>query len=105
MILVGKPTLAKVHSIGFVVHVDPTLGRIGVELEQFHVLISTTSQCDSPDDICSRTYPAYATIMKELAGQSTHGRVSQVDAPHEIYIDNLATVREVIDDVRSRAGG
>ena len=23
----------------------------------FHVLISTTSQCDSPDDICSRTYP------------------------------------------------
>ena len=23
----------------------------------FHVLISTTSQCDSPDDICGRTYP------------------------------------------------
>ena len=43
--------------------------------------------------------------MKELAGQWTHGCVSQVDAPHEIYIDNLATVREVIDDVRSRAGG
>jgi hypothetical protein len=34
VILVGKPTVAKVHSIGFVVHVDPTLGRIGVELEQ-----------------------------------------------------------------------
>ena len=49
--------------------------------------------------------PAYATIMKELAGQWTHGRVIQVDALHEIYIDNLATVREVIDDVRSRAGG
>jgi pimeloyl-ACP methyl ester carboxylesterase len=71
----------------------------------FHVLISTTSQCDSPDDLCSRTYPAYATIMKELAGQWTHGRVSQVDAPHEIYTDNLATVRAAIDDVLSRAGG
>ena len=71
----------------------------------FHVLISTTSQCDSPDDICSRTYPAYETIMKELAGQWTGGRLSQVDAPHEIYTDNLATVRAVIDDVRSRAGG
>jgi pimeloyl-ACP methyl ester carboxylesterase len=71
----------------------------------FHVLISTTSQCDSPDDICSRTYPAYETIMKELAGQWTEGRFRQVDAPHEIYNANLATVREVIDDVRSRAGG
>jgi pimeloyl-ACP methyl ester carboxylesterase len=71
----------------------------------FHVLISTTSQCDSPDDICSRTYPAYETIMKELAGQWTHGRVSQVDAPHEIYTNNLATVRAAIDDVLSRAGG
>jgi pimeloyl-ACP methyl ester carboxylesterase len=71
----------------------------------FHVLISTTSQCDTPDDICSRTYPAYETIMKELAGQWTDGRYSQVDAPHEIYTANLATVRDVIDDVRSRAGG
>jgi pimeloyl-ACP methyl ester carboxylesterase len=71
----------------------------------FHVLISTTSQCDSPDDICSRTYPAYETIMKELAGEWTDGRLSQIDAPHEIYTDNLATVRAVIDDVRSRAGG
>jgi pimeloyl-ACP methyl ester carboxylesterase len=71
----------------------------------FHVLISTASQCESPGDICSRTYPAYETIMKELAGQWTGGRFSQVDAPHEIYTKKLASVQEVIDDVRSRAGG
>jgi hypothetical protein len=40
--------------------------------------------------------------MKELAEQWTEGRFSRVDAPHEIYNANLATVREVIDDVRSR---
>lgn len=71
----------------------------------FHVLISTTAQCDSPGDICNRTYPAYETINKKIAGQWTEGRYSQVDAPHEIYHANLAKVQEVIDDVLSRAGG
>ncbi len=71
----------------------------------FHLLISTASQCDSPDDICSRTYPDYETIMKELAGQWTDGSFSQVDAPHEIYTANLAAVQAAIDDVLSRAGG
>jgi hypothetical protein len=54
----------------------------------FHVLVSTTSQYDSPENICSRTYPAYETIMKELAGQWIEGRFSQLDAPHEIYNAN-----------------
>jgi hypothetical protein len=31
--------------------------------------------------------------MEELAGQWADGRFSRVDAPHEIYTDNLATVR------------
>ena len=43
--------------------------------------------------------------MKKRAGQWTDGRFSQVDAPHEIYTNKLASVQEVIDDVRSWVGG
>ena len=41
VILVGKRTVAKVHSIGLVVKVDPTLGRVAVELEQHVSVIDT----------------------------------------------------------------
>lgn len=65
-----------------------------------HVLISTVAQCDSPDDICARTYPAYEQIAEDVARRWGEGRSSQVEAPHEIP---TADVRPAIDDVIARA--
>jgi pimeloyl-ACP methyl ester carboxylesterase len=64
-----------------------------------HVLISTVAQCDSPTDICGRTYPAYEQIAKNITQSWGEGRFSQVEAPHEIP---TADVQLAIDDVISR---
>ena len=68
-----------------------------------HVLISTVAQCDSPQDICGRTYPAYQQIAKDLAQQWSGGRFSQVEAPHEIHSADMEAVQRAIDDVISRS--
>ncbi|GAA4712884.1 hypothetical protein GCM10023349_35020 [Nocardioides conyzicola] len=65
-----------------------------------HVLISTAAQCDSPKDICARTYPAYEQISRAVARRWGEGRFSEVEAPHEIPV---ADVQPAIDDVISRA--
>lgn len=67
-----------------------------------HLLISTVAQCDSPDDICGRSYPAYEKIMKRLSQRWAQGRFSQVEAPHEIHRANMSAVQAAIDDVLSR---
>jgi pimeloyl-ACP methyl ester carboxylesterase len=69
----------------------------------FHLLISTIAQCDSPNDVCSRTYPAYTHIMNSVADRWANGRFSQVPASHDIYLDKIRTVRGVIDEVLARA--
>ncbi len=65
-----------------------------------HVLISTVAQCDSPKDICGRTYPAYEQIAKDITQRWGEGRFSQVKAPHDIP---TADVQPAIDDVISRS--
>lgn len=65
-----------------------------------HVLISTVAQCDSPKDICGRTYPAYEQIAKDIAQRWGEGRFSEVEAPHDIP---AADVQPAIDDVISRS--
>jgi pimeloyl-ACP methyl ester carboxylesterase len=69
----------------------------------FHVLISTVAQCDSPNDVCGRTYPAYERIMKSISRRWAQGRFSEVAAPHEIYATDMPAVRAAIDDVLDRA--
>ncbi len=65
-----------------------------------HVLISTVAQCESPQDVCGRTYGAYTQIARDTARRWGRGRFSRVDAPHEIPV---ADVRPAIDDVIARA--
>lgn len=69
----------------------------------FHVLISTVQQCEEPRDVCHRTYPAYAEIMRSLAQSWPEGRFTQVPASHEIYEDDLPDVERAIDDVLARS--
>lgn len=68
-----------------------------------HLLISTVAQCDSPDDICGRTYPAQEEIFKRVVKSWAQGRFSQVEAPHEIHLAHMSAVQAAIDDVLSRA--
>ena len=70
----------------------------------FHLLISTVAQCESPDDICARTYPAYESIMRDLSREWPEGRFTQTRAGHEIYLSNLTAVRAALDDVLQRTG-
>lgn len=68
-----------------------------------HVLISTVAQCDSPKDICGRTYPAYEQIARNLAQRWSGGRFSRVEALHEIHSADMEAVQRAIDDVISRS--
>lgn len=68
----------------------------------FEMLISTNAQCESPDDICGRTYPAYEAMMEALSQEWPDGGFSQVESGHEIYLDDLEAVLAVVDDVLSR---
>lgn len=71
----------------------------------FHLMISTAAQCDSPKDICGRTYPSYEAIMRKTAEEWPRGTISQVEAGHEIYHDDPDAVMAAIEDVLSRAKG
>ncbi len=65
----------------------------------FVILISGLAQCGSPDDICGRTTPVVTTIMQDLAGSWPDGTVIGIDAGHEIFLDDLDGVLEVIDSI------
>jgi pimeloyl-ACP methyl ester carboxylesterase len=71
----------------------------------FHLLISTVAQCESPGDVCSRTYPAYERIMRTLTRDWHEGRLTQVAAGHELYVDDPRAVHAAINEVLARAGG
>jgi pimeloyl-ACP methyl ester carboxylesterase len=68
----------------------------------FEILISTIAQCESPDDICGRTYRAYESIMDALSQEWPDGGFSQVESGHEIYLDDLEAVLAVVDDLLAR---
>jgi pimeloyl-ACP methyl ester carboxylesterase len=68
----------------------------------FHVLISTIAQCESPHDVCTRTYPAYEKIMRSVSRQWPGGKFDEVKAGHDIQDDNLPAVQAAVDDVLGR---
>jgi pimeloyl-ACP methyl ester carboxylesterase len=68
----------------------------------FHMLVSTNRQCDSPDDICGRTYPAYLKITKALSEDWPQGRFTQAGSGHELYLTNSGIVVDAINDVLQR---
>ncbi len=57
--------------------------QTGIPVE---VLISTIAQCASPTDVCGRTYPAYTSVMQNVAAEWPAGHFSQVDSIHSIYV-------------------
>ncbi len=67
----------------------------------FHMLVATIDQCDSPDDICGRTYPAYVAITRELSEGWPEGRFTQAGSGHELYLSDpdvvVAAVKDVLD--------
>ena len=68
----------------------------------FLVLISTIAQCESPDDVCGRTYGVYETVMRELADSWPQGRFVQIETGHEIFQspDAVIAIRRVIEAAR-----
>jgi pimeloyl-ACP methyl ester carboxylesterase len=67
----------------------------------FHMIVATIEQCDSPDDICGRTYSAYVEITKELSEGWPEGRFTQAGSGHELYLTNpdvvIAAVEHILD--------
>jgi hypothetical protein len=68
-----------------------------------HVVASTAAQCPPGDSVCRRMAPTYESILKELTEQWGGGRLTMVDASHDIAFDDLDAVTQAIDDVLSRA--
>ena len=68
----------------------------------FLVLISTIAQCESPDDVCGRTYEVYETTMEEVAALWPRGRFVELEAGHEIFQspDAVIAIRMVIEAAR-----
>jgi hypothetical protein len=68
----------------------------------FLVLISTIAQCESPDDICGRTYGVYETVMAEVAAAWPRGQFTELEAGHDIYHspEAVAAIRQLIEAVR-----
>ena len=67
----------------------------------FALLISTITQCDSPDDVCGRTYGLYEATMQAVAGEWPQGRYAQIDGGHVFY--NKPEARAMIDQVIAAA--
>jgi pimeloyl-ACP methyl ester carboxylesterase len=71
------------------------------------MLISTIAQCESPDDVCGRTYQVYETVMQAATDEWPQGHFSQVEAGHETWYDafdeTIAVIRRVADAGRSPA--
>jgi pimeloyl-ACP methyl ester carboxylesterase len=64
----------------------------------FLLLISTIAQCESPDDVCGRTYGVYEAVMQAVAGEWQQGRYAQIAGGHVFYNDPdaQALMRRVI---------
>ena len=68
----------------------------------FHMLVTTSKQCDSADDTCGRTYPAYLEVTKALSEDWPHGQFTQAGCGHELYLSNSSVVVAAINDVLNR---
>ncbi|WP_299440868.1 alpha/beta fold hydrolase [uncultured Phycicoccus sp.] len=68
----------------------------------FHMVVSSSKQCESPDDICGRTYPAYVEITKSLSEGWPQGSFTQAGAGHELYLSDPGVVVDAINDVLER---
>jgi pimeloyl-ACP methyl ester carboxylesterase len=66
----------------------------------FELLLSTVAQCERPDDVCSRTYPVYEAVMREVVDEWPQGHLTQVTAGHEPWVDafdeTIAVIRRVL---------
>jgi pimeloyl-ACP methyl ester carboxylesterase len=51
----------------------------------FLLLISTIAQCDSPDDVCGRTYGVYEDVMQAVADEWPLGRYAQIEGGHAFF--------------------
>ena len=67
-----------------------------------HMLVCTSKPCDSPDDICGRTYPAYLEITKALSEDWPQGACTQAGSGHELYLTNSGVVVDAINYVLER---
>jgi pimeloyl-ACP methyl ester carboxylesterase len=67
----------------------------------FLLLISTVAQCDSPDDVCGRTYGVYEAVMQSVAREWPRGRYAQIAGSHAFYDEPEA--RALIDQVIAAA--
>jgi hypothetical protein len=66
------------------------------------MLVATVDQCDSPDDICGRSYPAYVKITRDLSEGWPMGRFTQAGSEHELYLSDPPVVAAAIEDVLNR---
>jgi pimeloyl-ACP methyl ester carboxylesterase len=67
----------------------------------FEMLISTVAQCESPDDVCGRTYGVYESVMRAVAEEWPQGHFSQVEAGHETFYsafdETIAVIMRVME--------
>ena len=65
----------------------------------FEMFISTIAQCDSPTDVCGKSYSTYERILKEVTAAWPRGHFSQIEAGHDIYQENVDAVVAVVERV------
>lgn len=68
----------------------------------FEMLISTNVQCaDDSTGGCIKSYSIYERIMQEVAAAWPKGNFSQVEAGHNIFLDDAETVVTTVERVLS----
>lgn len=78
------------------------IDEAGVPHMPFVVMISTIRQCESTSDICGRTYGVYTEAERAIAEAAPQGRFVEVEAGHEIFLDDLAAVIAAIESLGQR---
>jgi pimeloyl-ACP methyl ester carboxylesterase len=67
----------------------------------FEMLLSTIAQCESTTDVCGKSYSTYEQIMQAVSAAWPHGNFSQVEAGHNIFLDDPEAVAETVERVLS----
>jgi len=65
----------------------------------FEMLLSTIAQCDSPMDVCGKSYPTYEQIMKEVTSAWPHGNYTQIAAIHNMFLEKPDAVVAAVERV------
>ena len=68
----------------------------------FHMVVATIDQCDTPDDICGRTYPACVAITRALSEGWPEGRFTQAGSGHELYLSDPDVVVAAVENILDR---